>query len=236
MADPASAAVTGPQLFSGHPAHHAPDGTSRLNAAELVRCRATGDPQRRLTYTAARCLWRDGARHFAGTHDLPLPDFEQLPPSGAVTPAHAPFHSSVCHTNSLVLTGFNRGPIGVDAEPLERHPDWARLARRWFARAETEWLHQQPDPRDAFLRLWTLKEAWIKATGRGIADNLRALVLDPATNRLRLDQPGADWHAAMTLAHGHRLSVLWRGAAPLHWWHEQAPCQAEWSTWEVQPQ
>ncbi|MGM0450129.1 MAG: 4'-phosphopantetheinyl transferase family protein [Pseudomonadota bacterium] len=236
MADPASAALTGPQLFSGHPGHDANEAEGGLNDAERARASTMTDPSRRLAFVTARRLWRQGARRFAQAHGLALPDFSQLPARGAITPVDAPFRSSLCHTGSLILAGFNRAAIGVDAEPLDRQAEWERLASRWFAGPETEWLHAHPEPEAAFLRLWTLKEAWIKATGRGIAGNLQALVLDPDNEKLVLDQPGPGWRAATTSVQSHRVSVIWQGVAEPDWWHESGSCQAQWQFPEVEPQ
>lgn len=233
MADPAPAALAGPQLFSEHPVDRASEEEPFLNDAEQARASAMTDPRRRLSFVTARRLWRQGAHHFTTAHALELPAFSRLPAHGAITPVDAPFRSSLCHTDSLVLAGFNREAIGVDAEPLDRRPEWQRLARRWFAPAETEWLHTQPAPAAAFLTLWTLKEAWIKATGRGIAGNLQALAFNPEDEQLLVDQAGPEWRAATTALHGHRISVLWQGGAEPEWWHETSLSQAHWHFPEV---
>lgn len=80
-------------------------------------------------------------------------------------------HAALAHTRSgVVAAGLcERGPIGVDVEPLRPLPV-AGLAARWFAEAETAWLAEQPaDARSAaFLLLWTQKEAVGKALGTGL--------------------------------------------------------------------
>ncbi len=234
MADPASPALTAPLLFSEpSPDPNTGRGDAHLNDAERARATAMTDTRRRRAFVAARLLWRQGAQRFARAHDLALPDFSQLPARGAITPAGVLYRSSLCHTDHLILTGFHRGAIGVDAEPLTRQADWERLAPRWFARAETEWLGAQPDPAGAFLMLWTLKEAWIKATGRGIAGNLQALVFSPDDGRLIADRDGPAWRAATTTCHGHRVSVLWQGTADPEWRHGDSLFQAQWQFPEV---
>ncbi|WP_202405547.1 MULTISPECIES: 4'-phosphopantetheinyl transferase family protein [Halomonadaceae] len=225
MADPASSAVAPPQLFSGPPGN---GEQVSLNAAEKARLDAMADAGRRSTYATARLLWRQGARHFTRTHGLACPDFSRLPAGGAITPADAGFRSSLCHTQTLVLAAFSPGPIGVDAEPVDRQPPWQALARRWFAGSEMDWLQAQDQPEDAFLTLWTLKEAWIKATGRGIAGNLQALVFDPERNRVVLDRPGPAWRIATTTVQDHRLCVAWQGHAMPEWRHDGVIRDAHW--------
>lgn len=67
-----------------------------------------------------------------------------------------------------------QGEVGVDIEPCQRRPNWQKVAQRWFSPVEQEWLLAQNDALE-FLKVWTLKEAWLKATGRGIAGNLQSL-------------------------------------------------------------
>ncbi|MFO7786580.1 MAG: 4'-phosphopantetheinyl transferase superfamily protein [Halospina sp.] len=225
MADPASSALAPPQLFSAPPGT---GGEAGLNDAEKARLMAMKDSGRRATYAAARQLWRQGARQFTRRHGLACPDFDRLPAGGAITPPDAGFRSSLCHTDRLVLTAFSQGPVGVDAEPVDRRPPWQTLARRWFTGPETDWLQAQAQPEDAFLMLWTLKEAWIKATARGIAGNLQALAFDPENGQLLLDRPDPAWRVATTTVQGHRVCVVWQGSAMPEWRHNEAICDAHW--------
>lgn len=232
MADPASAAVTPPHLFSTGPGPTG-DAAWSLNKAEQARAAAMKDGRRRATYASARRLWRQGALAFTQSQGIECPDFSQLPAHGAITPRSGAFCSSLCHTDSLVLVAFNTGAIGVDAEPVARTPPWEALARRWFTTDETTWLRHQSWPEDAFLTLWTLKEAWIKATGRGIAGNLQALFFDPGSNRLVLDRPDPFWCVATTTSRDHRVGLIWQGETLPEWWHDGIACNAHWHLHEV---
>ena len=67
-----------------------------------------------------------------------------------------------------------RHEIGVDAEDESRRTSKAadRLARRWLSPREAAWLAGFPEGSTRarrFMRLWTLKEAYVKALGTGIA-------------------------------------------------------------------
>ena len=102
----------------------------------------------------------------------------------------------------------SRQGIGVDIEPLYRDTNWRRIVRRWFTEREQDWLLAQPD-QDTFLQVWTLKEAWLKATGRGIANNLQTLEVSANLDLLG-DRPGETWHAALTQAEGYMIAVVWQ--------------------------
>jgi hypothetical protein len=75
---------------------------------------------------------------------------------------------SLSHARGLVAVAAGRcGPVGVDVES-RREFEIDGMARRWFDPVEVTWLYRQSDPLDAFLRLWTAKEAVGKALGRGL--------------------------------------------------------------------
>lgn len=81
---------------------------------------------------------------------------------------------NLSHTAGMVATAVTCvGEVGVDVETV-RPRDHLNLARRYFAPWEISQLEslaaeEQPD---AFFRLWTLKEAYIKAKGLGLAMDL----------------------------------------------------------------
>lgn len=81
---------------------------------------------------------------------------------------------NVSHSQGLALYGFAReGALGVDVEAiLPRHTD--EVADRFFAPGEAAALRRLPEEarRDAFFGIWCCKEAFIKATGKGLAEGL----------------------------------------------------------------
>lgn len=71
--------------------------------------------------------------------------------------------------------------IGVDLEVLRPQPDALAIARAQFAPAELDWLLARPEAGRSidFLRLWTLKEAYLKATGEGLSRPLESFTVLP---------------------------------------------------------
>ena len=63
-----------------------------------------------------------------------------------------------------------KGSVGVDIEFINPNTDWESLAKHFFSVNEYKTiLSFAPDQRqNAFFDLWTLKEAYLKATGEGI--------------------------------------------------------------------
>ena len=86
---------------------------------------------------------------------------------------------NVAHARSLVVMAWcRRGRVGVDIEPVDREVDHELVARRFFHAREVEALADLDDearPR-RFMALWVLKEAWMKADGRGIGAGLSNVV------------------------------------------------------------
>ncbi|CAN4117310.1 unnamed protein product [Withania somnifera] len=84
-------------------------------------------------------------------------------------------HFNISHTSSLIACGVTiNSPIGVDVEEKQRTTKHNILtfARRYFSRHELEALTAIEDPyiqQQEFLKLWTLKEAYVKALGKGFS-------------------------------------------------------------------
>lgn len=80
------------------------------------------------------------------------------------------YHFSIAHSGEIVAVAVSRFEIGVDLEP-ERSLDHLALAKRFFSSEEASWIERHSDP-SHFFRLWTCREAAVKADGRGLAQLL----------------------------------------------------------------
>ena len=90
-----------------------------------------------------------------------------------VSPAlQTPLWFNLAHTNGFTACAVGRDrDLGVDVENVNRTTSYQDLARRFFAPQEYEYLENLPLglQREAFFRIWTLKEAYIKAEGKGLS-------------------------------------------------------------------
>eukprot|EP00884_Botryococcus_braunii_P018467 jgi/Botrbrau1/5303/Bobra.0391s0020.2 len=92
-----------------------------------------------------------------------------------VWPCSQPLQFSLTHTGSLLGCAVTcRVAVGLDCEASSRHTrgDPMRLAYRYFHPHEIAAIESISNPverAECFLRVWTLKEAYVKAAGRGIA-------------------------------------------------------------------
>ncbi len=96
-------------------------------------------------------------------------------------------HFNLSHTRGGALIAFARGAeIGIDIENITRSSDLDGIARRVFTDRERSALDAlKGDAKTSlFFRLWTAKEAFLKATGRGLS-------LDPASIETHLPNASA---------------------------------------------
>jgi 4'-phosphopantetheinyl transferase len=111
------------------------------------------------------------------------------------------------HSHDLALYAIARERrVGIDIEHLREIPEARGIARRYFTAGEAMQLESTEQPATAFLRLWTRKEAVIKAVGVGLSMPLNCFDLSAVpgdgTASFDVDDAAAQW-AVWTL---HELS------------------------------
>jgi 4'-phosphopantetheinyl transferase len=149
-----------------------------LQPAEIARIDKAYSAEVGLRFLAARAMARTVlARYAPGVEPAALRFVTGEYGKPALAPEFAALglHFNVTHARGLVGIAVGRHPdLGVDAENLRERTTALKLARRYFTDDESRNLEAlPPDEQPArFLSLWTLKEAWMKATGRGIAAGL----------------------------------------------------------------
>lgn len=99
----------------------------------------------------------------------------EIPAGGKPRIRNAPFDFSLSHTDRAAVCAMTTREdrhIGVDMECLMRPlPAWKRIADRMLTDRERQEIQDAP----SFLRMWTRKEAMVKALGCGLS---RARSLD----------------------------------------------------------
>lgn len=82
---------------------------------------------------------------------------------------------NLSHSGDMGLFAFSLvGELGVDVEKIQDPYDGEKLAGRYFSPQETAYLTSvsQGEKARIFFRLWTLKEAYLKALGLGFSGGL----------------------------------------------------------------
>jgi 4'-phosphopantetheinyl transferase len=144
---------------------------------------------------------------------------------------------SLSHSAGLAAFAFGRsGEIGVDIERVSNFPAMQEFAAMNFAPAEIQELDGCPESTrlQVFFKLWTRKEAVLKASGDGLAIPLNRVDVSTlgrnevawSVRRIEGDASGRDFRltdvtvapgvaAALAAAsNGHSLAVTYRHYAP----------------------
>lgn len=121
-------------------------------------------------------------------------------------------HFNVSHSGDLILMAVSEErAVGVDIERKREVQRVDAMLRRWLS-AEEQAVHaslhrEGASPSEAFLRLWSLKEARLKALGVGISgaarvqlDIVEAMTLDGLLERLEAQRLDAGYVGAIAFA------------------------------------
>jgi 4'-phosphopantetheinyl transferase len=159
-----------------------------LDAAEREKASRFVFARNRIEYTAAHVLLRHALAAASG-HPPAVFRFEagaHGKPTAWIGPERAGIHFNLSHTKGLVAVAVGLCEHGLDVEPIRDAVNLA-VARHAFARQEIAWLEGLGAGRQAegFLRLWTLKEAFIKATGLGLSQPLDTFWFDVCPSAIR---------------------------------------------------
>lgn len=100
-------------------------------------------------------------------------------------------HFNLSHSKTRVMCVISPYEVGCDVEYVR--VGRSRLAERFFKESETRWIHSFPEGEaqdEAFCRLWTLKECYMKVTGRGMALSPDKFTLSVTPDGILLDHEG----------------------------------------------
>lgn len=198
---------------------------SVLSASERERHGRFRFDTDRDTYLVAHALVRKGLAAISGApaHAFELMSGEHGRPEISGPAAQRGLRFNLSHTRGHVACGFTRGAdVGVDIETAERTVDLWPVAERVFSELERAGLRALPpsEQRARFFELWTLKEAYIKATGKGFSAPLRDITFcaehpDPVPLRLgpSIADDAASYACRRFFAGAELpLAIVWRGA------------------------
>ncbi len=185
-------ASSGPAMEAGPRLHALLDATERARADRF----RVGSARRR--YVAARALTRLVLGRYTGVAPAALAFASG--PRGKPRIENPLSEPRVCfnvaHSGDTAVVAVAGSELGVDVETVRAVPNLERLATRYCSAAERDRLNRVPTGRRAaaFLRLWTGKEAYLKAVGSGVAMPLRSVEVE--LEPLQLARLNNDPHAA----------------------------------------
>jgi 4'-phosphopantetheinyl transferase len=171
-----------------------------LSAEEAAECATSSDLASRELRLVARAFTRSVLSRYIGNLATPSSLTFERNEHGKPEISHpkASLRFNLTHTPGLIGVAVTNGAaVGLDAESIHRKTkgNALKLAQRRFAKSEIEQLKSlggDPEAQAAlFIKLWTLKEAYVKAIGRGIGapPGLRgfSFILNEASSELLFD-------------------------------------------------
>jgi 4'-phosphopantetheinyl transferase len=155
-------------------ARHLAHAITLLSAAEKKRCAAFHFEKHRAEYALSHAMLRLALSEYAPVKsgEWQFLTGEKGKPEIASPTLDTPIWYNLSHTDGLAVCVAGRvRQLGVDVENMNRKASHQELAKHFFAPAEYEYLRNLPASlqREAFFRIWTLKEAYIKAEGKGLS-------------------------------------------------------------------
>lgn len=106
------------------------------------------------------------------------------------------YHPEICfslsHSGAYAICTIGDKPVGNDIERIREGR--LKVADRFFAKEELSWLYEterEEERMQRMFRLWTMKESFVKAIGRGMSLSLQDFVIhmDGESGRARV------WHS-----------------------------------------
>jgi len=116
------------------------------------------------------------------------------------------FHKRVVHFNlshshdlALYAVSWNR-QVGIDVEYIRPMLEAEHIANHFFSRDENTLIRTLPaaERTDLFFKIWTSKEAYLKAIGGGLTESLTQIEISLASTELtRIVSIDGDWRNAL---------------------------------------
>jgi 4'-phosphopantetheinyl transferase len=155
-------------------AQHLAHARTLLSDAEERRCAAFRLEKHRAAYALSHAMLRLVLSEYAPVRpeQWQFLTGEKGKPEIAGPALDIPLWFNLSHTDGFAVCVAGRvRDLGVDVENMNRTASCDDLAKRFFASSEYEYLRNLPASlqRKAFFRIWTLKEAYIKAEGKGLS-------------------------------------------------------------------
>ncbi len=191
-----------------------------LSADEIARAERFRLPKLRDHFVVARGTLRGLLSRYLGIDPAEIAlAYGPLGKPALAKPADSPIHFNLSHSGDVALYAFSLSrEVGVDVERHRPAEKIEGIANRFYSPRECAALAALPEEerRLLFFRYWTIKEAYLKARGKGLSVPLRQVeVTFPAVGPPLIDDSSSrgDWscrelpheppYTAAVVAQGH---------------------------------
>ena len=119
-------------------------------------------------------LLKQGLREEYGITENPIFEYNEHGKPSIV--GHPEIFFNLSHCKEAAVCAISHQPIGVDVESLREFKD--SLVHYTMNDEEIHEIESAENPSEAFIRLWTMKEATLKLIGTGISNDIKNAI-DP---------------------------------------------------------
>lgn len=126
-------------------------------------------------------------------------------------------HFNLSHSGEYVCCALSDAPVGIDVQKLTDVKDG--IARRFFTAQDNFMLAERRghEQEKLFFRMWSIKESYVKLTGRGIGQGLSGFEIDWENCRI-IDKDAAAFFVEQSILPGYALCVCsWKKTEKIEW-------------------
>lgn len=117
-------------------------------------------------------LLKRGLREEYGITENPLFEYNEHGKPSII--GHPEICFNLSHCKEAAVCAISSRPVGVDVESIREYKE--SLVRYTMNDLEISLIESDPSPDVTFIRLWTMKEATLKLSGRGISNDMKEVV------------------------------------------------------------
>lgn len=160
-------------------------------------------------HETAHKLLHQSMQYYAQKYKLTVPKENRLTYNQYGKPAfseHPELKFNLSHCDGLAVCLISDHECGVDIEP-KRHIR-SGIIRRVFTQEEQQILAESEQPDWTFTKLWTLKESYVKAIGRGIGFRMQNVSFSWQGEQIICSQEHAECYQILLQEHVISICVL----------------------------
>jgi 4'-phosphopantetheinyl transferase len=101
-------------------------------------------------------------------------------------------HYNVSHSGDIVLIALSGSAIGVDVENMPSETHYTEIMEISYSKDETDHVNTATNPLQTFYTLWTRKEALLKATAKGIDDDMKFIPCIDGLHNVKAETIGSN--------------------------------------------
>ena len=185
-----------------------------VSAERQQRIETTRRLETKASLLAAGILFQEVMTKSFGISDLEIQTNEYGKP---YLKNHPSLYFNISHSANIAVLTVSDTECGVDIENTAKPHEAMGVANRFFSRNEYAAMMLSANPNEAFCRLWTLRESYVKMRGKGFAIGLSTLKCDfhrgvCTIYQDHLPQPDACFKEFRDVL-GYRIAVCTQGVA-----------------------